>query len=178
LSAKDLPGIPFLTLEVAMSSTNDFMFLSKVLNAKRDGKTMADRPKSLRKGKHRLKGTVKYDITADVGEDSEALRAYGVPADDILDLAGHLCGALRPYLVKAAAVATELTRARLEDRPVKGAVYTVDGELQRVPREEVRKLAKSLAEKPDIRQGLSKSVKIKRPYAGQVKIVEAEVEIS
>lgn len=161
-----------------MGATNDFMFLSKVLLAKRLGKTMADRPKNLRKGKHRLTGTVKYDITAEVGEDCEANRSYGVPTDDILDLAGHLCGALRPHLVKAAAVATELTRAKLEDRDVKGAVYTVDGELKRVPREEVRELAKKLAEMPEIKMGLSKSVKVKRPCDGAVKIVEAEVEIS
>lgn len=160
-----------------MSSKNDWMFVSKVLNAKRKGKTMADRPKNLRKGKHRLTGTIKYDITADVGPDCEANRSYGVPADDILDLAGHLCGALKPHLVKAAAVATEVTRARIEDRAVKGAVYTVDGELRRVPREEVRELAKKLADMPDIRQGLSKSVKVKRPCDGAVKIVEAEVEI-
>ena len=156
-------------------SSSTLLFLSKALTAKRSGKTLADRPKRLRPGKHRLKGTVAYDITAVVGEDSEADRSYGVPSDDILDLAAHLCGALRPHLYKAAAVATELTRAKLEDRGVRGTEYQHEGETVCIPRAEVRHLATTLA--AGAREGLAGSVKVKRPYVGQINIVDAEVEI-
>ncbi len=151
------------------------LFLSKALTAKRSGKTLADRPKTLKPGEHKLKGTISYDITAMVGEDSEADRSYGVPSDDILDLAAHLCGALRPHLYKAAAVATELTRARLEDRGVRGTEYQHEGETVKVPRAEVRSLAATLA--VGTREGLASAVKVKRPYVGQINIVDAEVEI-
>ena len=111
-----------------------------------------------------------------VGEDSEADRSYGVPSDDILDLAAHLCGALRPHLYKAAAVATELTRAKLEDRGVRGVEYQHEGETVKVPRAEVRRLATTLA--AGTREGLASAVKVKRPYVGQINIVDAEVEIN
>jgi len=149
------------------------LFLSKALTAKRSGKTLADRPKRLKPGEHKLKGTISFDITATVGEDSEADRSYGVPSDDILDLAAHLCGALRPHLYKAAAVATELTRARLEDRGVRGTEYQHGDETVKVPRAEVRHLATALA--AGSREELAGAVKVKRPYVGQINIVEAAV---
>ena len=51
-------------------SNSDLLFLSKALTAKKKGKTAIDRDQfTLTPGQHRLRGTVKYDITADVGED-------------------------------------------------------------------------------------------------------------
>jgi hypothetical protein len=152
----------------------DLLFVSKALSAKTKGKTLADRPKGLKPGTHRMQGTISYDITAEVGEDTEADRAFGVPSDDILDLAAHLCGALRPHLHKAAAVATELTRAKLEDRPVEGTSYQVEGETVHITRGEVRRLATTLA--AGDRGSLSGSIKVKRPYVGQIRIKEATVE--
>jgi hypothetical protein len=157
-------------------SNTDLLFVSKALSAKKQGKTLADRPKGLKPGTHRLRGTINYDITAEVGEDTEADRAFGVPSDDILDLAAHLCGALRPHLHKAAAVATELTRAKLEDRAVRGTSFQVEGETVCVTCAEVRRLATTLA--GGTRGSLSGSIKVKRPYVGQIRIKEANVECS
>ena len=75
----------------------DLLFLSKALATKKKGKSAINRDQfTLEPGQHHLRGTVKYDITADVGEDTNADRSFGVPTDDIMDLAAHLCGALRP----------------------------------------------------------------------------------
>ena len=155
---------------------SDLLFLSKALAAKKKGKSAIDRDQfTLKPGQHRLRGTVKYDITADVGEDTHADRSFGVPTDDIMDLAAHLCGALRAHLYKASAVATELTRAKLEDRAVRGTSFALDGKVKRVSRAEVRRLAVTLAEKPGL--DLSKTVKVSRPYAGPIRIVDADVEV-
>jgi hypothetical protein len=151
-------------------------FLSKALNAKKKGVSAACRPKKLKPGKHVFKGKLDYEITATVGEDTKADRSFGVPTDDILDLAAHLCGAMRPHLVKAAAVVTEVTRAKLEDRPVKATTFVSEGESVRIPVKEVRRLAKTLAESE--RGTLSQAIKLERPYAGPVKIVEADVKIA
>jgi len=157
---------------------SDLLFLSKALTAKKKGKSPVDRDQfTLTPGQHRLRGTVKYDITADVGEDTEADRSFGVPTDDILDLAAHLCGALRPHLYKSSAVVTEITRAKLEDRAVRGTSYVLDGKAKRVSRAEVRRLAVALAEK-DSKLELSKSIKVSRPYAGQIRIVDADVSVA
>lgn len=159
-------------------SNSDLLFLSKALTAKKKGKSAVDRDKfALTPGKHRLRGTVEYDITAEVGEDTEADRSFGVPTDDILDLAAHLCGAVRPHLYKSSAVVTEITRAKLEDRAVRGTSYVFDEKVVKVPRAEVRRLAVALAEK-DNKLNLSKAVKVPRPYAGQIRIVDADVAVA
>lgn len=158
-----------------IKSDPSLLFLSKAISSKSDGMSAIDRKQfDLPPGEHHLKGVVSYDIVATVGEDTTANRSYGVPADSILDLASQLCGALRPHLHKAAAVVTELTRAKLEGRPIRSADYEYGGETHTIGVRAMRGMAAKLADREG-RQNLSGSVKVKRPYAGAIKIVEAEV---
>lgn len=146
---------------------SDLLFLAKALTSKKSG---VSRGGPLTPGRHTVRGTLNYDITVEVGEDTVADRSYGVPCDDILNLASHLCGALRPHLHKAAAVVTELTRAKLEGRTPSATSYEYAGQTYAVPAEEVEALEDVLTEPSE---GLAAAIKVPRPYAGPVRIVEA-----
>ena len=134
--------------------------ISKVLGAKRQGETVAEKSrKLLHPGEYRLQGSLCYDMLVTVGEDAEAARYYGVPIDSILLLAFHFSGALREHYIKAAMVCKEITLAEMESRPVQAVTYefprVVEGKRGKCKTEMVEVVisAEEVAEQADIIAG-------------------------
>ena len=157
--------------------------LAKVLESTRDGEKLgSDKSRALMKpgDEQHLAGLITFEADYSVSDDSTTMRSYGVPIDSIIELGMYLCGAMRPFLLKAAFVVRELRTAELEERDLKAVTYEYDGKPVTLEVEEVKELAKALAtrlaEKQDV-LGLSEKIKVSRPYRGPVNIQSASIEV-
>lgn len=157
--------------------------LAKVLGSKRGGEALgSDRSRALMKpgDEQHLAGLITFEADYSVGEDSTTMRSYGVPIDSIIELGMYLCGAMRPFLMKAAFVVREVRTAELEERDLQAVTYEYDDKPVTIPVEEVKELAVALAEKLAEKQdvlGLSEKIKVERPYQGPVNIQSASIEV-
>lgn len=157
--------------------------LAKVLESTRGGEKLgSDKSRNLMEvgDEQHLAGLITFEADYSVGEDTEALRSYGVPTDSVIELGMYLCGALRSHLVKAAHVVRELRTAELEERDLQGITYEYDSKSVALEVEEVKELAVALAtrlaEKQDV-LGLSEKIKVMRPYRGPVNIQSAAIQV-
>lgn len=183
-----------------------FFLLGKLVTAQRQKTTLDDRDRykdELTPGEHRLRGSVDVDVTFTVGEDSHAMRSYGVPLDSIILLSFLYAGALREHLFRAALIVREIRTAEMEERRVKAVNYRytdTDGTTKRVrvsasrvAAEATRLGLKLIGEWPvaanpeqeeaqaalaEQLQTLLASIKVNRPYAGPVNILEATLSPS
>jgi hypothetical protein len=167
-----------------------YLILAKILEAKRDGKSLADRDQyNPQVGTHHLEGILQFNVDYTVGEDTTTMRSYGVPMDTVLMLAFLYAGAFRPQLLRAACVVKEIRTAELEERRVRSIRFTYDGGVVRVSAMQVAREATRLglrligvypvfADDPaecerretaaQIMADCLTSIKVSRPYAGPI----------
>ena len=178
-----------------------YFVLGKALSTDRQKNSLGDREQyaaELTPGEHRIRGTLDVDVLFNVGENTTAARSYGVPLDSIILLSFLYAGALREYLFRAALVVREIRTAEMEERRVKAVNYRytdTDGTEKRVrikakdvAAEAVRLGLKLIGQWPQVAnpeqeeaqaalaeqlRTLLASIKVMRPYAGPVNIVDA-----
>lgn len=106
-----------------------YFLLNKVFTAQRQGVALSDRNQyanQLSVGEHTKEGTLSFKIAYTIGEDSTAMRSYGVPLDTVILLGFLYTGAFREQLRKAVEIVREIRTAELEERRVRGIRYTFD----------------------------------------------------
>jgi hypothetical protein len=143
----------------------DFALLAKALTATRDGKSLSDRDNIKRTGKFIRRGTLSYELHAEVKEDYEQQKFWGVGLDDLVNmLLAAVPGVVEDHMRDAAAILVEQKRAEMENRPMRDIhVVGSDGENYVI--------AVSLAEKMIERANKlkSKAAKVAKDFAQEIK---------